>query len=256
MTSLVPLNSEFSRHPQLDYLYYLDRNSQSLTLSERFYAEILIKKIHYNWIRAQWVRFVSDSSAFDLLFGFSLINALRYLHINPQLIVETLIKEVESFVSKIQSKPDFTSASLTYDKVIIIADYLFKTLAFQGNTERYYSIKNSYLHEILINRTGIPITLSILFQSVCKRLGVNIDMIGFPSHFLTRFIDDRESSEEVKYLYLDTFNYHSKETPAVLTREDCMRMFPGGIADFHDDFLAPASDEEVYQRGKAFNDLI
>jgi regulator of sirC expression with transglutaminase-like and TPR domain len=67
-----------------------------------------------------------------------------------------------------------------------LTHHLFDELGFQGNTEHYQDPDNSYLDQVLRRRLGIPITLSVLTMEVGRRLGVVLDGIGMPGHFLVR----------------------------------------------------------------------
>lgn len=48
----------------------------------------------------------------------------------------------------------------------------------------YYDVSNSRLDRVLAARAGIPISLSVVFAAVCRRCGIELDMIGLPGHFL------------------------------------------------------------------------
>ena len=65
-----------------------------------------------------------------------------------------------------------------------ISAYLFNELEFVGNEEDYYNPKNSFLNEVIDSRTGIPITLSVLFLEVAWRLGLPMSGVSFPGKFL------------------------------------------------------------------------
>ena len=63
---------------------------------------------------------------------------------------------------------------------------LFTELEFSGNVDDYHDPRNSYLNDVLDRRLGIPITLSLIYIEVGRRLGLNIDGVSFPGHFLVR----------------------------------------------------------------------
>ena len=67
-----------------------------------------------------------------------------------------------------------------------LAGRLFAELRFRGNTDDYYDPRNSFLTEVLARRVGIPITLSVLYLEVARRLGLGAAGVGFPGHFLVR----------------------------------------------------------------------
>ncbi|MDZ7676497.1 MAG: transglutaminase-like domain-containing protein [Acidimicrobiales bacterium] len=67
---------------------------------------------------------------------------------------------------------------------------LFGARGFTGDREDYYDPRNSYLHEVLRRRLGIPISLSVLTMEVGRRLGVVLVGVGTPAHFVTRTLDE------------------------------------------------------------------
>ncbi len=64
--------------------------------------------------------------------------------------------------------------------------YLFEDLQFVGNRDRYEDPRNSCLNEVLDRRTGIPITLALVYMEVARRAGLLVDGVNFPGHFLVR----------------------------------------------------------------------
>ena len=71
-------------------------------------------------------------------------------------------------------------------KVGRLNSFLFHELGFNGNRTDYYDPRNSFLNEVIDRRTGIPITLSILYLEVGRRCGLRVDGVGFPGHFLCK----------------------------------------------------------------------
>jgi regulator of sirC expression with transglutaminase-like and TPR domain len=64
--------------------------------------------------------------------------------------------------------------------------FLFEELGFAPNVEDYYDPRNSFLNEVLERRIGIPITLSILYMQVGRRVGLPLQGVSFPGHFLVK----------------------------------------------------------------------
>jgi regulator of sirC expression with transglutaminase-like and TPR domain len=91
-----------------------------------------------------------------------------------------------------------------------INQYLYEDLGFQGNTEDYYDPRNSYLNDVLSRRTGIPITLSVVYLHLAQRLDFPMVGIGMPGHFLIRpMVNEME-------VFVDPF--HGGE---ILFQQDC-----------------------------------
>jgi regulator of sirC expression with transglutaminase-like and TPR domain len=68
----------------------------------------------------------------------------------------------------------------------LLSDYLYVVCGFHGARADYYEPRNSFLNEVLDRRTGIPITLAVVYIEVARRLGVEAMGVGFPGHFLVR----------------------------------------------------------------------
>jgi regulator of sirC expression with transglutaminase-like and TPR domain len=78
-----------------------------------------------------------------------------------------------------------------YARVTALSDYLFKEQRFAGNVTRYEDPRNSFLNEVLERRTGIPITLALVYMEVARRAGLAVEGVNFPGHFLVRCRADR-----------------------------------------------------------------
>jgi regulator of sirC expression with transglutaminase-like and TPR domain len=73
-----------------------------------------------------------------------------------------------------------------YARILALNDYLFGDLRFIGNNVTYEDPRNSFLNEVLDRRTGIPITLALVYIEVARRAGVHVEGVNFPGHFLLR----------------------------------------------------------------------
>jgi regulator of sirC expression with transglutaminase-like and TPR domain len=74
----------------------------------------------------------------------------------------------------------------TFTRVSALNDYLFGELHFVGNDVQYEDPRNSFLNEVLDRRTGIPITLALVYMEVARRAGVDVQGVNMPGHFLLR----------------------------------------------------------------------
>jgi len=69
-------------------------------------------------------------------------------------------------------------------RLLGLIDFLGRERGFSGNRDDYYDLRNSYLNEVLDRRVGIPITLALVYLEVGRRVGVELQGVGFPGHFL------------------------------------------------------------------------
>jgi regulator of sirC expression with transglutaminase-like and TPR domain len=72
----------------------------------------------------------------------------------------------------------------TSDALVALNRYVFEELGFSGNADDYYDPRNSYLNDVIERRLGIPITLSVLYIEIGRRIGLPLQGVSFPSHFL------------------------------------------------------------------------
>ncbi|MGB3401896.1 MAG: transglutaminase-like domain-containing protein [Microcoleaceae cyanobacterium] len=126
----------------------------------------------------------------------------------PQLDPQEYLNALDTMAMEVQERLQGSRYPL---KVIqTINQYLFEELGFIGNQDNYYDPWNSYLNQVIERRTGIPITLSIVYLEIAKRIDFPMVGIGMPGHFLIR--PDFEESG----IYVDAFNQGE-----VLFSEDC-----------------------------------
>jgi len=72
------------------------------------------------------------------------------------------------------------------DLILALNTFLFDDLGFGPNVEDYYDLRNSFLNEVLERRLGIPISLSVVYMEVGRRIGLPLHGVNFPGHFLVK----------------------------------------------------------------------
>jgi regulator of sirC expression with transglutaminase-like and TPR domain len=102
----------------------------------------------------------------------------------PRLDVEGYLGEIERMALRLRAS--LPAAGGAEESVVGLNRFLFEDLGYWGNTEDYYDPRNSYLNEVIDRKTGIPITLSILYMELGRRIGLPLEGVSFPGHFLVR----------------------------------------------------------------------
>ena len=103
---------------------------------------------------------------------------------HPDLVADPWLRRLDALADAVRKRlPPGTSRD---GAVAALAGYLFGDCGFHGNHDDYYDPRNSYLNDVLERRTGIPITLSVVLLEVGARLGLALEGVGFPGHFLVR----------------------------------------------------------------------
>lgn len=102
----------------------------------------------------------------------------------PGLDVNKYLAEIERMAARLRGRLQRTADA--EEKVIALNQFLFDDLGFYGNADDYYDPRNSYLNEVIERRRGIPITLCILYMEVGRKIGLPLEGVSFPGHFLVR----------------------------------------------------------------------
>ena len=87
---------------------------------------------------------------------------------------------------EIHLKPRIDALDDDQPRLAAINRYLFDELGFSGNQQDYYDPRNSYLNDVLDRRLGIPISLGVIQMELARRMGVPLEGVSFPGHFLVR----------------------------------------------------------------------
>jgi Transglutaminase-like superfamily len=117
---------------------------------------------------------------------------------------------------------------------------LFVDLALSGNGIEYHDVRNSFLPDVLTRRVGIPISLAVLGIEIGRRMGIDLDGIGMPGHFLL----GHRSAHGTRYL--DPFNGGSE-----MHEQELVGRFQSMFGDeqqFHPSYLAPSSPTQILIR--------
>jgi len=115
----------------------------------------------------------------------------------------------------------------TREKCRVINRVLFHDYGFHGNVEQYTDPRNSFLDQVLERRTGIPISLSIVYLLVAQRVGLELEPVGLPGHFMVGcFRDDTP-------FFIDAFDggvFRSADEIIRLLRANALNPGPGDLA--------------------------
>ena len=133
-----------------------------------------------------------------------------------------------------------------FQQIEILNAYLFDEQGFEGNEREYDNPRNSFLNDVLERRTGIPITLALVYIEVARRAGLSLEGINFPGHFLLRFQSRPGEDELGDDLILDPFH-----GGIVLSETDCrslLRKHAGQDATFDQRLLVRATKTQIMIR--------
>jgi len=183
-----------------------------------------------------------EDARIDLAHGCLMIAQDAY----PQLQVERYLGDIERLALRLRSRTP--QAASPEERIAALNEFLFGELSFRGNTEAYYDPRNSYLNDVMDRKIGIPISLSVLYMAVGRRVGLPLEGISFPGHFLVRL------RLRGGMLVLDPFAGGAAQSAPEL-RERLQRVIPAGALENVpagelplDQFLEPATNRQILAR--------
>eukprot|EP01102_Stenamoeba_stenopodia_P010004 TRINITY_DN2969_c0_g2_i1.p1 TRINITY_DN2969_c0_g2~~TRINITY_DN2969_c0_g2_i1.p1 ORF type:complete len:661 (-),score=136.71 TRINITY_DN2969_c0_g2_i1:143-2125(-) len=201
----------------LNNCHYLERSEivNKLTnhdnIGINYWAEKIKQIVHENSLLEEWVNILNKEPEADYEEGAILIARWVYPEVTAEDIKSQLDELAKGLGERMCKEEGADWKQTLTDKKMIYAlnRYFFDKLGFKGNAD-YYSPANSYINSVLETRLGIPITLCLVYVAVSKRVGVNIDMMNVPGHFMVRYIDPTTNN----LFIIDPFNQGR------ITRED------------------------------------
>lgn len=152
---------------------------------------------------------------------------------DPELPVERALAEIDALAQRAARHiaaslgTPLTNEFLTakaLDVLFRLGEF-WKTEGFRGNVDDYYDPRNSWLNHVLERKTGLPITLSILYIALCRRLGLHAEGVGMPWHFIVRVEVATQGAHG--YLFIDPF--HGARP---LDLDDCRQLVESGGRKF------------------------
>jgi regulator of sirC expression with transglutaminase-like and TPR domain len=143
----------------------------------------LARTVHERNVLTELMRVLdSKEENIDLLHAALLIARLD----NEDVDVEAYRHEVERMAEKITARLPKDADDKA--RLAALNKYLFQERGFHGSRGDYYNRSNSYLSEVIDDREGIPITLSVLYIELARRLDVRLEGVGLPGHFVVRHV--------------------------------------------------------------------
>lgn len=142
----------------------------------------LARLVHEEKTRRQLARlFEQPEDKIDLLKAALLVAKLD----NEEVDVDAYLRQANRMAADVSKrlKPDASEA----EKLKTLDKYLFDEMGFHGSRTDYYNRSNSYLNEVIDDREGLPIALSVLYMELARRLELKVVGVGLPGHFIVRF---------------------------------------------------------------------
>lgn len=170
----------------------------------------------------------------DLLRAALLIARTEY----PDLEIEAYAARIEELAHQVAIQVPNPSPQRA---VVALNHVLFDQARLRGNRDDYYDPRNSFLNDVLDRGLGIPITLSVIYMEVARRVGFHLAGVGMPGHFLLK-----HRGSDGQETLIDCFNRGD-----ILTRQDCQKRLDeiySGEMGLRPEFLHSISRRQILTR--------
>ena len=163
--------------------------------------------------------------------------------VEPELDTQSVIDEIEALGDKLRRRLPADASAM--HRLRTLNRYFFRELGFGGNVNDYYDAGNSYLHQVLASRRGIPISLALVYIELAGHAGLVARGVSFPGHFLVKL--RLPNGEAV----MDPFNGRSLSREELEERLEPLRRKQGLVGDFEVPlglFLQSATPRDIIAR--------
>ena len=180
---------------------------------------------------SEWVSFSKNSKHNLIEKSLKLAQILEY----PDLNISKYIKKINEIGNSLKLKIKYVKNS-TY-LISMLNEHVFEKYGFQGDDEDYYDPRNNFLNAVIDKKTGIPITLSIIYSEVAKYIGLDLKIVGFPGHVVVKYEEE---------MIIDPF-YSGRLLTINDLEEILYRNFGDGV-EFIPEYLNTATTDQILTR--------
>jgi regulator of sirC expression with transglutaminase-like and TPR domain len=157
-------------------------------------------------------------------------------------MVDTVLQQLDRMAEMLRPRlADTAGLDEPRRAVDILNTFLFVEMGFRGNTHDYDNPNNSFLDQVLATRSGLPITLSVMYMAIGWRLGLPLAGLALPGHFLTRY------TSPTGELFIDPFNQGR-----LWSHEECVRqvqrIYHNAPAPLIEEVMQPPSRQAILVR--------
>ena len=180
---------------------------------------------------SEWVSFSKNSKHNLIEKSLKLAQILEY----PDLNISKYIEKINEIGNSLKLKIKYVKNS-TY-LISMLNEHVFEKYGFQGDDEDYYDPRNNFLNAVIDKKTGIPITLSIIYSEVAKYIGLDLKIVGFPGHVVVKYEEE---------MIIDPF--YSGRLLTINDLEEILYRNFGDCVEFIPEYLNTATTDQILTR--------
>lgn len=209
-----------------------EKNFNSLTQDR---VEEIIREIQFNSLIAELKSWIASPK--NLLEGWLIISRYQY----PELKIISFEEELNKIAE--EAKISIKKYDSDLEKISTLNYILFNKYGYRGNMRNFHSPENSFINDVIENKKGNPLSLSIIYIYICQKIGLPICGVNMPKHFIVGFESDNHFDIDSIKFYINPF---SRGT--ILNRQDLEKFLKREKIKESSKYFSPCSNKEILKR--------
>ena len=177
------------------------------------------------------------SSPKDILEGWMIISRYQY----PELKKESFESTLTNIINEAHLAIENCNSDL--EKISSLNTIIFSKYRFRGNVKNFHSPENSFINDVIENRKGNPLSLSIIYMHISRKIGLPVCGINMPKHFIVGFESEHHFDIDSIKFYINPF---SRGT--ILNRQDLETFLKREKIKESSKYFSPCGNKEILKR--------
>jgi regulator of sirC expression with transglutaminase-like and TPR domain len=216
----------------LDFIFSKNDLYEKLNETHSQLLDDLFLDLHFEMVFSAMQQLLTyNLEDIDLEKAVILLSYWNYPHTN----LSNIVLKLDEIAADISRSIPLTGHPLSF--IDSVSEYLNGNLGFRGNSTDYYNPDNSFIDKVLKSKTGIPITLSIIYLLVARRLDLPVMGVPMPAHFIIKYDDGTDE------IFFDPF-YGGK----IYSRQECLKYLKQADIEDYDKVLDGCSNFDIILR--------
>jgi len=199
-------------------------------------AEQIIHEIQFNFTQAELKNWITSPEK-NLLKAWLLLSRYQY----PDLDLESIALQIEQIVKEIWMELNENLTPL--EKTSLINHILFEVHGYKGNVRNFHSPQNSFINDVLNNKKGSPISISLLYLIIAQKCELPIKGVNLPKHFVIAYTNQELYGGDPVKFYINPFSQGS-----ILSRQDLERFLKKEKIELKTKFFSPCGNRAIIRR--------
>ena len=178
-----------------------------------------------------------ESPEKDLLKAWLIISRYQY----PDLDTENIELQIEQLIKEIWIELNNNLTAL--EKIKLINHILFEVHEYKGNIRNFYAPENSYVNDVLNNKKGSPLSLSLLYLIIAQKCELSIQGVNLPKHFVIAYINEELYTGDPIKFYINPFSQGT-----ILSRHDLESFLEKEKLELKTMFFSPCGNKTIIRR--------